>query len=306
MPSLIVGIGELLWDLFPDGRKVAGGATFNFTYHCHNLGHTAVMVSAVGDDDLGRELRARVRELGLTDEFLQTDPHHPTGTVRVTVDPAGQPSYEIVEGVAWDHIAWTPELDALAAKCEVVCYGTLGQRGLESGTTIPKLLSAARFGEGGYARRVFDINLRQHFFTPASIAWSLLRSHTVKVNAAELRTVAESLGWPGESEAERVAALFRFSAAETRVVIVTDGEHGCRTYTERGQVIVEPGVSAKVVDTVGAGDAFTAAMVCLHLEGKPLAECVRFAVRYAAKVCEHAGGTPKIDRAAVERAAFGR
>lgn len=300
MPSLIVGIGELLWDVYPDGHKVAGGAPFNFTYHCHNLGHTAVMVSAVGDDDLGRELRERVRELGLTDEFIQTDPHHPTGTVRVTVDAAGQPSYEIVQDVAWDHIAWTPELEALAGKCDAVCYGTLGQRADESCTNIQTFLQDCRFGDGGYAYRVFDINLRQHFYTPSVLTWSLYRSHTVKVNADELATVARLYGWRRETEAELVRALLRYSAAETRVVIVTDGEHGCRIYPERGDAIVEPGVPANVVDTVGAGDAFTAAMVCLHLEGKPLAECARFAIRYAAKVCEHAGGTPKVDRTEIE------
>lgn len=302
MPSLVVGIGELLWDVYPDGRTVAGGAPFNFAHHCHNLGHHAVMVSSVGDDDRGRELRARVRELGLSDEYIQTDPRHPTGTVRVTVDAAGQPSYEIVENVAWDHIARSPELEALAARCDAVCFGTLAQRALESGTTIPQFLSAARFGDGGYALRVFDINLRQHFHTPDVLTRSFSRSHTVKVNADELRTVARLYGWTGETEAELVRQLFQFSAAETRVVIVTDGEHGCRIHPERGGVIVEPGVPTTVVDTVGAGDAFTAAMVCLTLEGKPPAECARFAVRYAARVCEHAGGTARVDRGEVERA----
>src|SRR3954452_15176255 len=100
----IVGIGEVLWDVFPDGRKVAGGAPFNFAFHCKQLGHEAVIVSRVGDDELGRELRAEVRSLGLTDDFIQTDYEHPTGTVRVTVDEQGQPSYEIVDDVAWDYI----------------------------------------------------------------------------------------------------------------------------------------------------------------------------------------------------------
>ncbi len=296
MPSLIVGIGELLWDVYPDGRKVAGGAPFNFAHHCHNLGHHAVTVSAVGDDDLGRELRERVRALGLSDEFIQTDPRHPTGTVRVTVDAAGQPSYEIVENVAWDHISWTEELEALAGKCDAVCFGTLAQRRDTSCTTLQTFLQDSRFGDGGNAYRVFDINLRQHFHSRDRATWSLYRSYTVKVNAGELRTVAEMFGWPGETEEELVLQLFRFSSAETRVVIVTDGEDGCRIYPERGNVVVEPGVSANVVDTIGAGDAFTAAMVCLTLEGKPLAECARFAVRYAARVCEYAGGTPRIDR----------
>ena len=112
----IVGIGELLWDVYPDGRKVAGGAPFNFAFHCHQLGHPAVVVSRVGDDDLGRELREEVRRLGLSDEYIQTDREHPTGTVRVTLDENKVPSYAIAENVAWDHIAWNESLSALRSE----------------------------------------------------------------------------------------------------------------------------------------------------------------------------------------------
>lgn len=324
---LIVGIGEMLWDLFPDGRKVAGGAPFNFTYHCHNLGHTAVMVSAVGDDDLGRELRERVRELGLTDEFVQTDPQHPTGTVRVTVDAAGQPSYEIVEDVAWDHIEFTPELAALAGKCDAVCYGTLAQRRPEvrtfnavgrflMGTTTPdpdfEFDPLTPIGIDTPIRlepmplKVCDINLR-HPHVRMNSLYSSASANWIKINADEMRWLARH--WGGAADPDWITPVEyarwcnggpfgRFIPPQA--YIVTDGANGV-TVVNGDEVIVEPGVPAEVVDTVGAGDAFTAAMVCLHLEGKPLAECVRFAVRYAAKVCEHAGGTPKIDRAAVER-----
>lgn len=326
---LIVGIGELLWDVFPDGRKVAGGAPFNFTYHCHNLGHRAVMVSAVGDDDLGRELRARVRELGLTDEFIQTDPHHPTGTVRVTVDAAGQPSYEIVEDVAWDHIAWTPELEALAAECDAVCFGTLAQRrrgaaavelllgaAIEAKQPSPPFDPLAKQSIDGpieiapFPLRVCDLNLR-HPHVRRNCLYSLGSANWLKVNADEMRWMAEH--WVGVRPPETVTPK-RFARhynnnpfapfAPPQLVIVTDGANGV-TIVNGDEVIVEPGVPANVVDTVGAGDAFTAAMVCLHLEGKPLAECVRFAVRYAAKVCEHAGGTPPVDRTEIERAVGG-
>src|SRR5579885_837209 len=117
---MIVGIGELLWDVFPDGRKVAGGAPFNFAFHCRQLGHDAAIVSRVGNDDLGRELRDEVRRLGLPDEFIQTDPDHPTGTVRVTIDDHGQPAYTITEDVAWDHIEWNDQLAGLADRAAAI------------------------------------------------------------------------------------------------------------------------------------------------------------------------------------------
>src|SRR5262249_27280595 len=128
----LVGIGGGLWDVYPDGRKVAGGAPFNFAFHCHQLGHPAVIVSRVGDDDLGRELRERVRELGLSDEYIQTDRDHPTGTVQVKLDANAVPTYTITENVAWDHIAWDEKLEELSARAGTVCFGSLACRGEDS------------------------------------------------------------------------------------------------------------------------------------------------------------------------------
>src|SRR5262245_33446727 len=159
----IVGIGELLWDVYPDGRKVAGGAPFNFAFHCHQLGHPAVIVSRVGDDDLGRELRERVRELGLSDEFIQTDDEHPTGTVRVTLDENKVPTYTSTENGAWDFIAWDKRLEQLANTSRGVCFGTLGQRtDVSSSTIVGFVQTAGRDCDGAY--RIFDVNLRQHFY----------------------------------------------------------------------------------------------------------------------------------------------
>src|SRR5262245_40576899 len=141
MTHPIVGIGEVLWDVYPDGRKVSGGAPFNFAFHCHQLGHPSVIVSRVGNDDLGRELRERVRELGLSDEHIQTDRKLPTGTVRVSVDKAGQPTYRISQNVAWDHIEWTKELAELIRSAAVVCHGTLALRTKVSEKTILKAAS---------------------------------------------------------------------------------------------------------------------------------------------------------------------
>jgi fructokinase len=301
----IVGIGEILWDIYPDGRKVAGGAPFNFAFHCHQLGHPAVIVSRVGNDDLGRELRAEVRRLGISDECLQTDPIRPTGTVQVRLDAAGVPTYIITEQVAWDGIEPSDLLNRLGENAAAVCFGTLAQRSDASCETIQGFLCTSRFGPGGYAYRIFDVNLRQSYYDKQRITWSLYRSHTVKLNVDELATLAGLFGWPGTTIPEWVQGMFRFSAAETRLVIVTLGADGCIIYPERGEPICGPAAPAQVVDTVGAGDAFTAAMVCQYLEGRPLLDAAMFAVWYAARVCEHHGATPRIDRADVERTAFG-
>lgn len=299
----IVGIGEVLWDVYPDGRKVAGGAPFNFAFHCHQLGHPAAIVSRVGADDLGRELRDRVRQLGLSDESIQTDPDHPTGTVQVTLGADAVPTYTITENVAWDHIAWDERLETLAERACGVCFGTLGQRG-DSSDAIVQMVQKARGGAGAY--RILDVNLRQHFYSPDLLRWSLWRSPVVKVSAEELETVCTILNLPGATTAERARSVFRFSPAETRFVYVTRGADGAEAYYERDpEPVVMPGVPANVVDTVGAGDAFTAAVMCLTVEGRRMEEQLRFAVHYAARVCEQPGGTPKVDRAEVERAAFG-
>jgi fructokinase len=300
----IVGIGELLWDIYPDGHKVAGGAPFNFAFHCHQLGHPAVIVSRVGDDELGRELLEEVRRLGLSDAFIQTDSAHPTGTVQVVLDDQSVPTYSITEGVAWDHIEWNSQLERLSGEAAAVCFGSLAQRSGTSCDTIQNMLCAARFGPGGYAYRIFDVNLRQHYYDKQRIIWSLDRSHTVKLNEAELGVLAALFGWSGTSIREWVTELFRFSAAETRLVIVTRGKDGCDLFPERGEPLHQPAAPARVIDTVGAGDAFTAAMVCFHLEGRSL-DAAQFASSYAARVCEYPGGTPRINREEVERAAFG-
>jgi len=310
----IVGIGEVLWDVYPDGHKVAGGAPFNFTFHCHQLGHPAVIVSRVGNDELGRELRDRVRALGLSDEYIQTDYEHPTGTVRVTLDANKVPTYTIIENVAWDYIAWEDKLESLAKTCRAICFGTLAQR---FGTPIPidRIATGLRDRRGherlSPARVIFDVNLRSNYFNSEHLEWGLKVSDWCKINADEFAILCGLFSCDTlEDFVETMMGPFRPCAA-----IVTQGEHGCDIYrqweecdedgdpTFPREEFHEPGVPAHVVDTVGAGDAFTAAMVCLHLEGRSLRECARFANHYAARVCEQPGGTPRLDRAEVERAA---
>jgi fructokinase len=323
----IVGIGELLWDVYPDDRRVAGGAPFNFAFHCHQLGHPAAIVSRVGDDELGRELRDEVRRLGLSDEYIQTDRDHPTGTVRVTLDAKKVPTYTITENVAWDYIAWDERLETLAGEAGAVCFGTLAQRADQSRTTIQQFIGSGsaravqtvpaespqsagrelirRHGDEEANRRplrVFDVNLRQNYFAPKVVQWCSFLSDWVKLNSDESRALHDVFKRAvGEYEVF-LRKLLPIEYERQRCLIVTDGSEGCLVLAHN-QEFTEPGVPARVVDTVGAGDAFTAAMVCLHLEGRPLRECARFANHSAARVCVHQGATPRINRDEVERAA---
>jgi fructokinase len=316
----IVGIGEVLWDVYPDGRKVAGGAPFNFAFHCHQLGHPAVIVSRVGDDDLGRELRERVRELGLPDIYIQTDSEHHTGTVQVTLDANKVPTYTITENVAWDYIAWNDELADLASRYRAVCFGTLALRtaqrsawgAIEQFVLAPNVF-APKNGFDPLAKqdwsgrhettplRVADLNLRPPHVIERAIERCFVLAWWVKINADELRVLGNNVKY--STPRQLYNAVSWEMSDPNQVLIVTDGPRGATIVTGKRDEFHEPGVPARVVDTVGAGDAFTAAMVCLHLEGKPLRECARFANHYAARVCEQPGGTPRIDRAEIERSA---
>ncbi|MBO0700211.1 MAG: carbohydrate kinase [Zavarzinella sp.] len=274
-PAPIVALGELLWDLLPGGRR-SGGAPFNFAFHCHQLGHPAVIVSRVGDDDLGRDLCAEVRRLEMSDEYIQTDREHPTGTVKVEVSPDGQPAFSIVDDVAWDYIGWEPRLEGLATSARAVCFGTLAQRKPVSRETIRRFVRQAR----GRCLVVLDLNLRPTAEDPELIQASLGLADWLKVN---------------EDEAGRVSP-------NTHVPLVcrTRGADGCDVRAW-GQAINIPGIPVRVADTVGAGDAFTAALLTQYLEGKPLADAARFANAYAAVVASKPGGTPRVEPAEVER-----
>ncbi|QDU23224.1 carbohydrate kinase family protein [Urbifossiella limnaea] len=339
MTRPVVGIGELLWDVFPDGRRVAGGAPFNFAFHCRQLGHAGTVVSRVGDDALGRELRDEVRRLGLTDEFIQTDPERPTGTVQVTLDAAGVPAYRITEGVAWDAIAWDEPTARLMYDAAAVCFGSLVQREVTSRETVYRLLAnvygfvgegrpldlfpwaEADHAAGAAGPRklvVFDVNLRQHYYDRETLRRGLREANWCKLNDEELALLVGLFDLDGATDSAALDALRRLDHAGKDTICLTRGASGATvrrvwweempddcTDVRREVECDEPAPPADVIDTVGAGDAFTAAMVCLHLEGRPLRDCLRFALHYAARVCEHRGATPRIDRAEVERAALG-
>jgi fructokinase len=291
-PVEIVGVGEVLWDLLPGGRQL-GGAPFNFTFHCHQLGHAAAMVSGVGADDLGLEIRAAVRRLGLSDVYIQEDPTHPTATVSVALDGAGVPTFTITPDVAWDHLGWDDDLDALFRQARAVCFGTLAQRSPTARTTLRRALRTA-----GGALVVYDVNLRQNFYSREVIEESLAASRWVKLNEDELIVLRDRLGLAGTSEGATLADLRQRYRLE--LACLTRGGRGCLVQTAAEEVDL-PGVPVKVVDTVGAGDAFTAGLLCCVLEGRPLVAAAAFANRLAACVAGLAGGTPVIDRSAVER-----
>jgi fructokinase len=289
--GLIVGLGEVLWDLLPAGRQL-GGAPFNFTFHCHQLGHPAAMVSRVGADDLGRDIRVVLRERELSDEFVQEDFDHPTGTVVVRLDDKGQPDYTIVEDVAYDHITWQPTWPALFSQAQAVCFGTLVQREPTGEEAVRRAVAAA-----SNALTVYDVNLRQKFFNRRVLEESLRACRWVKLNDDELVVLRDLLQLSGKTEPTTVRALRR--KYDVELACLTRGANGCLVQTDDEEVTVA-GQTVQVVDTVGAGDAFTAGLLTAVLEGREIAEAAAFANRLAARVASSAGGTPRIDRTELE------
>jgi fructokinase len=291
-PVEIVGLGEILWDLLPDGRRL-GGAPFNFTFHCHQLGHRSAMVSRVGADDLGRLIRTTVHQLGLSDGFLQEDASHPTGTVPVSLDTAGQPTFTITPDVAFDYLAWDDRLESLFAQARAVCFGTLIQRHGVARQTVHQALAAAQ-----NALVVYDVNLRQHYYDRATIETSLEASDWVKLNDAELLVLRDLLSLSGKTESALLADLRR--RYDLELAALTRGANGCLVQTDTEEIDL-PGIAVAVVDTIGAGDAFSAGLLAGTLEGKSLAEAASFANRLAARVAASAGGTPVIRRADIDQ-----
>jgi fructokinase len=279
----IVGIGELLFDVFPD-RKALGGAPTNFAFHCQQLGHEAISVSAIGHDALGEEIKAELQARQLPAILQETD--YPTGTVQVTLSATGSPTYEISEDVAWDHIAFTDELRALAQRTDAVCFGSLAQRHEASRTAILSFLKAMPEG----SLRIFDINLRLQYYTRETIHTSLEHADILKLNDEEVPIVARLLGLEGDMEAVCRQVLTDYSL---RAVILTRGADGCLIYHEKGSIF-HPSACIKVADTVGAGDSFTAGFVSALLAGRSHLEAVALATRVAAFVCSHHGAMPTL------------
>ena len=283
--NYIVGIGEALWDMLPEGRKI-GGAPANFTYHVSQFGLDAVAVSAVGDDELGAEIRHTFEEKDLQTQ-LATVPY-PTGTVAVTLDAKGIPQYEICEGVAWDNIPFSPELEALARNTIAVCYGTLAQRNSVSRKTIESFI-AAMPADG---IKICDINLRGTFYNKEILESSMRACDILKINDEEIDEVSRLLG--AEFPTQRMAALKLMSRYEVDILILTCGTNGSYIYSMDGTESFLPTPKVKVADTVGAGDSFTGAFIAALLCGKDIKKAHALAVEVSAYVCTQNGAMPEL------------
>lgn len=289
----VVGVGELLWDLFPEGKQL-GGAPANFAYMTSLLGDEGLVASRIGNDALGRSAARRLQRIGLKSSYLQVDANHPTGTVKVQVDAAGQPTFEIAESVAWDFFQWTTEWNNLAEHTDAVCFGSLAQRSPRSRATIRAFLEAV----GQRATRVFDVNLRQTFYSRETVEESLELTDIVKLNQDELPVVVKLVGQPFEDE-ERAARSLRDNY-RLELVCVTRGAMGSLLVSEK-ETSKHPGCKTRVVDTVGAGDAFTAALVYHYLRRASLATVNEAANRMGSWVASQTGATPARDNRRLER-----
>ena len=279
--KVIVGIGELLWDMLPSGKAI-GGAPANFAYHAGRLGEEGWVVSAVGDDALGHEILDVLDEKRLHSLVAMVD--KPTGTVQVSLDDAGVPTDTLVEVVAWDHIAFPPKMQDLASRADAVCFGSLVQRN-GSRASVLKFLEAVPAS----ALKVFDINLRQHFYTPEILRKSLEIADVLKINDEEIVILSEMFGL-GSDPREACRKLIR--QYSLRFVLLTKGAQGSEVISP-DEVIPQGVGKVDVVDTVGAGDAFTAAFTVAYLRGDSLADAQKLAGEVTAYVCSHKGAMPE-------------
>lgn len=286
MKKTVVGLGEVLWDMLPDGRQI-GGAPANFAFHAGQWDHRAYVVSAVGADPLGEETQRLLQAKGLNTMIPHTP--YPTGTVAVTLTEGGIPHYDICQGVAWDHIPFTPAMEELATHTDAVCFGSLAQRSAESRSTIYRFVDTMPDTED--TLKVFDINLRQTYYSAEVIEQSLTRCNIIKLNDEELPVVTRLFALRGGSaEAQCQALISRFGL---RLVILTCGTMGSYVYgAGTASFVATPRV--QVADTVGAGDSFTGSFVAALLNGQTVGQAHQLAVKVSAYVCSQHGAMPEV------------
>lgn len=282
--TIVVGMGEALWDVLPEGKKL-GGAPANFAYHISQFGLESRVVSAVGDDKLGIEILDNLREKKLNG-MIEVVPY-PTGTVQVELDAEGVPCYDIKEGVAWDNIPFTPALEGLARQTRAVCFGSLAQRSVVSRETINRFLDVMPEGDGQC--KIFDINLRQGFYTKEILCNSMRKCNILKINDEELVTVSRMFGYPGIDLQDKCWILL--AKYNLKMLILTCGVNGSYVFTP-GEVSFVETPKVEVADTVGAGDSFTATFVAAILNGKPVGEAHKLAAEVSAYVCTQNGAMP--------------
>ncbi len=280
---IVVGIGELLWDVFPDGKK-AGGAPINFVYHVTQLGANGYAVSAVGNDDLGREILSRLKQSGINGIIEHVD--YPTGKVLITLQN-GIPEYEIVQNAAWDHLPCSAKAVQILQQADAVCFGTLALRNSDSREHILQMLSCVP----DTAVKLYDINLRQHYYSPELIETLLKRANVFKINIDEMAVIRPLFNLNGTDEEVCRALMRRYNL---KYVIFTAGEKFSTVYApDETSYFETPAV--KVADTVGAGDLFSAAFVYSLLTGKSLQQAHQTAIKVSAFVCTREGAWPKYE-----------
>ena len=284
MNEIVVGMGEALWDVLPEGKKI-GGAPANFAYHVSQFGLPSCVVSAIGDDALGKEIIENFTSKGL-DQLIAEVPY-PTGTVQVEIDQTGIPLYDIKENVAWDNIPYTEHLDALAKRTKAVCFGSLAQRNVVSRETINHFLDTMPKDDDSLI--VFDVNLRQGFYNKEILCKSIQNCNILKINDEELITVSRMFGYPGIDLQDKCWILL--GKYNLKMLILTCGINGSYVFTP-GNVSFQPTPKVEVADTVGAGDSFTAAFIASILKGKSVTEAHTIAVKTSAFVCTQKGAMP--------------
>ena len=292
MKKRVVGLGEVLWDLFP-GRSCLGGAPANFAYITTLMGDRGIVASRVGQDSRGLEALRRLEELGLDIDHVQTDREHPTGTVNVGVDGSGQPRFEIAQPVAWDHLQWTSDWQCLAETSDAVCFGSLAQRSAASRATIQHFVNAAP----QRTLKVFDVNLRQCFYSQEILADSMDLADVVKLNNDELPQIMSLSRLPHKDEISSAHRLI--DEYELDLVCITRGGKGSLLVSaERSSE--HRGFKVHVADTVGSGDAFTAGLVHEYLHGASLDLMNEVANLVGAWVASEVGAMPTPKRGALE------
>lgn len=291
----VASIGEILWDLLPDGARL-GGTTANFAALTAALQDKAFLVSSVGEDERGQRAVAQMVAHGVRVDYILRDADRPTGTVTVNLASNTGPEYRIHQDTAWDFIAETPALMDLAPTLDAVCFGTLAQRSSVTRATLRRFVDRTRED----CLRVFDVNLRAPFWTPEMLAWGCSHATILKMNHEEVVPVAEANGAPRSLQKPVAIARFLLDRFAMQQIAITRGGRGSLLVT-RDEVHEHPGVPATVVDTIGAGDAFTAALTHAALRHVPLAEMADTANRWGAWVASQPGGMPHVDAATRRR-----
>ncbi len=280
----VVGLGEALWDVLPEGKKL-GGAPANFAFHAGQFGLNSIAVSALGEDQLAEETIQQLEEKKL--KYCMPRVPYPTGTVQVSLDEEGVPTYDIKENVAWDNIPFTDEVKQVAANTRAVCWGSLAQRNATSRESIYSFLDSTPEG----CMKIFDINLRQNFYTKEVVCESLKRCNVLKINDEELVTIGRMFGYPGldiENKCWLILGKYNLD-----MLVLTCGVNGSYVFTP-GSMSFQETPKVEVADTVGAGDSFTGTFCAAILAGLPVAEAHRHAVEVSAFVCTQNGAMPQV------------